>query len=161
MVKAQDEAVQLLQREHISVIVMKGTASGFYYPQPFLRTYGDIDLLVRPEHYAKALQLLKSNGWVQEEEIGDSQTAIHKGGFLFELHKSPPGLDSVKEGKYILDTLLSGLDDIQTGVIEQPSCSFPMLPWQQNGLELIWHFREHLNHHQTGSRFCHGKDTEY
>ena len=144
MVKVQDEAVQLLQHESIPVAVIKGTASGLYYPKPYLRTYGDIDLLVQPQHYIKGLQLLKSKGWVQEGKIGDSQTSMHKDGLWLELHKCPPGLDKVKEGAYILETLLSSLGDIQTGLIDQPKCVFPMLPWKQNGLELIWHFREHL-----------------
>ena len=50
----------------------------------------------------------------------------------------------VKEGDYILQFMLSGFRNIQTARIAQPECSFPVLPWQQNGLELIWHFRVHL-----------------
>ena len=34
--------------------------------------------------------------------------------------------------------------NIQQAKIDMPNCQFPVLPWQQNGLELIWHIREHL-----------------
>ena len=144
MARAQEDAVRLLQDAGIPVVVIKGTASGIYYPQPYLRTYGDIDLLVQPENYSKAIWILSSNGWTQEGDVGDSHTALHKDNFLLELHQSPPGLERVREGDYILTYLRSGFQDIQTGSIGQPKCAFPMLPWKQNGLELIWHFREHL-----------------
>ena len=144
MAEAQVEAVRLIQDANIPVAVIKGTASGIYYPAPYLRTYGDIDLLVHPEHYARAICALKDGEWVQEGDVGRFHTALNKNGFLVELHQCPPGLDEVPEGEYIHQYLLSGLKDIQPGLIRQPNCSFPMLPWKQNGLELIWHFREHL-----------------
>ena len=144
MTKAQDQAIHVLLQEKIPVVVIKGTTSGMYYPKPYLRSYGDIDLLVQPENYEKAICTLRTNGWVQEGDIGDSHTALYKNDFLVELHQQPPGLDGIKEKKYIIDYLLSGFSDVQEGVIDQPKCVFPMLPWKQNGLELIWHFREHL-----------------
>lgn len=144
MTKAQTDAVNLLQQAGIAVVVMKGTASGMYYPIPCLRTYGDIDLLVQPENYHKALELMSKNGYLQSGDVGKSNTAFYKDSFLFELHQYPAGLEMVKEGDYILQFMLSGFRNIQTARIAQPECSFPVLPWQQNGLELIWHFREHL-----------------
>ena len=144
MVHAQKEALALLQREGIPAVVIKGTAAGMYYPAPYLRTYGDIDILVHPKNYLSSIRILTENDYHQNETVGEYHTAYRKDGFLFELHQSPPGLKDVKEGEYILQYLLSGLDQIQTAVIEQPACSFPVLPWKQNGLEIIWHFREHL-----------------
>ncbi len=144
MAAAQADAVKLLQGADIPVVVLKGTAAGIYYPQPYLRTYGDIDLLVPPRCYEKALCLLRQNGYVQEGETGTSNTALWKSKFLFELHQFPAGMDTVPEGHWMIDFIHAGFNDIQTAVIEKPACSFPMLPWQQNGLELIWHFRVHL-----------------
>ena len=144
MMRAQDDAIHMIREAGIPVVVIKGTASGVYYPQPYLRTYGDIDLLVQPENYSNAIQFLKKHGWVQERNVGDSHTTLIKERFLLELHQSPPGLKRVKEGEYILEYLRSGFEEIQIGTIDQPKYSFPMLPWKQNGLELIWHFREHL-----------------
>lgn len=144
MARIQEDTVRRLQSHGIPVAVIKGTASGIYYPEPFLRTYGDIDLLVPSEHYTTAIHLMLRNGFMQKGEIGSSHTALYKGGYLFELHQRIPGLESVTEGKFILHYILSGLDHIQTGNIKNPNTFFPMLPWQQHGLELIWHFRAHL-----------------
>lgn len=144
MDQAQNEAIMQLKNVHIPVVVIKGTAAGMYYPQPQLRSYGDIDLLVQPEHYYEAVKVLCTGGWIKNEEIGHYHTAFKKNNQLIELHQCPPGLDDVKEGAFIRRFLLSGFSDIQQGTINQLECSFPMLPWQQNGLELIWHFREHL-----------------
>lgn len=144
MINVQTNAVQALKMVDIPVVVLKGTAAGIYYPYPFLRTYGDIDLLVHPENYKKAIGILLEKGYVQRGKIGRYHTAFEENSFTIELHQSPPDLDDIKEGKFILEYLLAGMDDIQTAVIAQPRCEFPMLPWKQNGLELIWHIREHL-----------------
>ena len=141
MAHMQSEAVQQLQCAEIPVVVIKGTAAGVYYPQPLLRTYGDIDLLVQPEYYHNAIKVLCETGWRQNGEIGKNHTSFNKNGEKLELHQYPPGLDFVKEGQYIRNFLLSGFSDIQEGVIERGRCVFPMLPWQQNGLEILWHFR--------------------
>ena len=140
----QRKAIQQLQSAGIPVVVIKGMAAGFYYPHPQLRTYGDIDLLVPPEHYAASIKQMRENGYSQQGDIGSYHTALWKDEVLFELHQSPPHMEDVPEGEYMLRFMREGFGNIQTGVIESSNCVFPMLPWQQNGLELIWHFREHL-----------------
>lgn len=144
MAAAQTETIKLLENAHIPVIVLKGTASGIYYPEPYLRTYGDIDLMVQPLNYDAAIDLMRRHGYTQQGERGQSNTALWKGEFLFELHQYPAGMEDVPEGKFMLPFMQAGFSDIQTAIIEKPNCVFPMLPWQQNGLELIWHFRVHL-----------------
>lgn len=145
MAHMQMEAVQRLQGVNIPVVVIKGTAAGIYYPRPVLRTYGDIDLMVQPEQYHAAIQTLCDDGWHQDGEIDGIHTPFSKNNERLELHQCPSGIENDKEGQYIHQFLLSGFSDIQEGVIEQGQCRFPMLPWQPNGLELIWHFRVHLN----------------
>ena len=145
MAHMQRHAIQLLQSAGIPVVVIKGTAAGIYYPQPQLRTYGDIDLIVQPERYHEAVDVLRDGGWHQDGEIENIHTPFNKNGERLELHQCPSGIENNKEGQFIHQFLLSGFSDIREGVIEQGQCHFPILPWQQNGLELIWHFRVHLN----------------
>ena len=144
MAAVQTEALRVLEKAQIPAVVIKGTASGKNYPVPYLRRYGDIDILVRPENYQKAIDVLKQQCYVQKGDIGKDETHLYKNSQLIELHQSPPGLERVIEGPYILNYLLSGLDDIQKEEISQPRCVFQALPWKQHGLELIWHIREHL-----------------
>ena len=55
--------VQRLDSVGIPVRVLKGTASSHLdYPDPALRTYGDVDLLVPGDHYEQAVRLLVSDG---------------------------------------------------------------------------------------------------
>ena len=144
MLKMQESVIKCIQQDNIPVVVIKGTASGIYYPEPYLRKYGDIDILVHPDNYQKALELLKNNAFIMAGQLGEDVTSFTKNGHQIELHQRPPGLGRVKEGKIIHNYLLSGLEHIETAQIAQPKTSFPMLPWKQNGLELIWHIREHL-----------------
>ena len=53
MLYVQNEVVSALSNAGIRVVVLKGTAAGIYYPIPYLRRYGDIDLLVHTYDYNK------------------------------------------------------------------------------------------------------------
>ena len=144
MLTVQTSVINIIQQSGISVVVLKGTSAGIYYPFPFLRKYGDIDLLVHPNNYTKTIEILKENGYVHSGEIGKNVTTFRKNGYQIEIHQRPPGLSRVKEGSFIQNYLITGLDKIEYASISQPKNTFPMLPWQQNRLELIWHIREHL-----------------
>ena len=143
MAAAQNEACEILQGSGIKVAVMKGMAAAIYYPVPDYRVMGDIDLLISPNDYNTAIELLKNNGYHLLEKEGDQyHTALKKYNVLFEVHHSPAGTHIAKEGDIISEYILSGLDNIEINTIGQDQ--FPILPWKQNGMELIWHIRQHL-----------------
>lgn len=144
MISVQKEVIGILNRNHIDVVIIKGIAAGVYYPVPYLRMYGDIDILVRPGQYDQAIECLSQNNVLISGEVQKGATHFHKNGITIDLHERPLGLNRVKEGDFIYHYLLSGFDDIQQVNLNQPKCAFPMLPWKQNGLELIWHIRVHL-----------------
>lgn len=143
MAAGQSETCQLFQEAGIRVAVMKGMAAAIYYPVPEYRVMGDVDLLVSPEDYERAANLLKNNGYMLEGgEDEPYHTALSKYGILYELHKSPAGTHISDKGKAVAEYILSGLDHIEVNTLGQDQ--FPVLPWQQNGMELIWHIRQHL-----------------
>lgn len=144
MINEQNAVLKTLQSADIPVAVIKGTAAGVYYPNPLLRTYGDIDLLVTPANYQRAISILSQNGYRQEREIGIAHTAFYRGKYIIELHRTLPMLEYISQGAYISQYIVSGLANVEYVNLKQPSCAFPMLPWKQNGLILIWHIREHL-----------------
>jgi len=51
---------RLFREANVEVIVVKGWAIARCYPEPALRPYGDIDLLVRPSQFDRAAQILQS-----------------------------------------------------------------------------------------------------
>lgn len=52
------QLIQKMQEEHIEHILFKGYVLKDYYPIPELRSYGDIDFVIRPEDREKSHQLM-------------------------------------------------------------------------------------------------------
>lgn len=63
-----DVLSQTLSRNEIDHIIMKGFVLREYYPVPELRTFGDIDLVIRPEDRKKSDELLRSLGYHPETD---------------------------------------------------------------------------------------------
>lgn len=59
------------EKNNIEPILIKGWRAAQYYPKPFLRNIGDIDIAVSPRQYEKALDLISR---LEEGEID-----LHKG----------------------------------------------------------------------------------
>lgn len=53
----------LFEQAQIDFIPLKGSVLREYYPQPWMRTSSDIDLLVHPEDMERAIKLLESEGY--------------------------------------------------------------------------------------------------
>lgn len=65
---------QVLQKEGICPILLKGAATASCYPVPEMRKSGDVDILIPEEgQFRRAVELLKSEGFAECEE----QTALH------------------------------------------------------------------------------------
>lgn len=65
------EVFVFFRENGVEPILIKGWAAARYYPKPFLRAIGDIDLAVCPEDYEKALELKRG--------FGDAALDIHRG----------------------------------------------------------------------------------
>ncbi|HXM36502.1 MAG TPA: nucleotidyltransferase family protein, partial [Pyrinomonadaceae bacterium] len=63
---------RLLSAAAIEPILIKGWAAAGLYPERGLRPYGDIDLVVRPEHYNRAMSIVAS------PEAKDCWVDLHK-----------------------------------------------------------------------------------
>lgn len=138
----QNETCRLLQEAGIRAAVMKGMAAAIYYPVPEYRAMGDVDILVSPKDYKKAIELLRDNGYALVEKEESYHTTFSKYRILYELHRSPSGTHISDKGDVVADYILSGLEHLEINTIGQDR--FPVLPWKQNGMELIWHIRQHL-----------------
>lgn len=138
----QNKIWRVLYDHGIAVAVIKGMASAVYYPYPFIRTMGDIDLIVNPENFQMAVQTLLEFGLKKSIGSDTYHAVMEKEGYIIELHQSPASVHKDIHGNYIREFILSGLNDVEMATVEK--YCFPMLPWQQNGMELIWHIRQHL-----------------
>lgn len=61
-----------MQQEHIDHILFKGYVIKDYYPIPELRSYGGIDFVIRLEDREKSHQLMLSQVFQDEGDLGES-----------------------------------------------------------------------------------------
>ena len=136
---AQDELLNLLSRNNIPAVILKGAAAAVYYPSPSRRSMGDIDILVPQELFDKAEELMKNNGYVltHPRVNNERHSSFTKSKIDFELHHHFSHLNSENIDEY----LTNGLNSIETQKID--TYEFTMLPKLPNGLVLLYHMRSH------------------
>ncbi|MBO4251883.1 MAG: nucleotidyltransferase family protein [Clostridia bacterium] len=134
----QTKVVSLLQAADIGFVIIKGYAAAIYYPTPYSRTMGDVDILVADGCFDKAFTVLQENGYKFEHDFGDDRDyRFKKDGVLFELHKK------YSDKEYdIEDILQAGVSRAETVTVYGDS--FPVLPQAENGLLILDHVRHHI-----------------
>jgi len=139
---AQDQLVQLFQKENVHFVIVKGLAIARYYPTPEYRSLGDVDICVLHEEYKKARNILLSNGFIEVESHYIKHSVYKKNGVEFELHKYFTSTNDIEKANKI-EAL------IQHGIREKNICklkgySFPVLPTIAEGIMLLEHMSQHL-----------------
>ena len=137
---AEKRMTELLKKNGIPTVILKGTAAAVYFPVPSLRTMGDIDLIVPPERFEQAKELFIQEQYdVKEDPTYLRHVELEKDGISFELHRffHDDGVD-VNVDPYIND----GMRRAETGIVD--GVAFPMLPRLENGLVLLAHIAHHL-----------------
>lgn len=84
--KIYSEISATLSNNKIKNIVVKGPVVKRYYPDPDLRTMGDIDLIVHRNDMPRAIKIMKSLGFECEEGCVDEYKFMRKG-ICVELHE--------------------------------------------------------------------------
>lgn len=117
----------------VPYVILKGTSASQYYPQPELRAMGDIDIITRREDFETAYQELLNNGYkmIMEE---NREIALVKNGICVELHRYYASLNNVHAAQYLDDLIIENIN---------PS---HVLPDVVNGLVLLEHINQHLEH---------------
>ena len=138
---AQDALAALFAEAGIPMVILKGSAAAIYYPEPVLRTMGDIDLIVPQEMFDGAVALMAHAGYKKEAGESAKPDARHvvfvKDEITFELHHhfSSEGIDIEK---YVTRGLASPV------MADLAGHSFSMLPALENGIMLLAHVAQHL-----------------
>lgn len=136
----QTEICALLRSAGIPFAILKGSAAGIYYPDPFMRMPGDIDLLLGPANLERAMLLLEDYGCrpaAEEDENRELHRSLTYGGVTLELHHRFAKAEQ-RESERINAILLDALDrSVWTS-------DYPMLPEAENGLSLLEHIARHL-----------------
>lgn len=122
--------------------MLKGSCAAIYYPEPFRRTLGDIDILVPPEHFADAYHAMEKAGYTTNDLLDDNARHVHftRNHLLVELHRRYAVLQT-QEHEKLLDRWLYQALPVE-GIIGK--YCFPMPDEQLNGLVLLSHINQHL-----------------
>ena len=135
---------EVMSSTGIPYCVLKGVTSAAYYPEPMLRTLGDVDFIVRKEDLDRADKVMEQAGCTWERYLHDHHHAFHKDGVTFELHWEAPG---VPEDKPEIRAQLSDLIDraeLKDGCMQASAF--------HHGLILLLHTGEHMINTGIGLR---------
>lgn len=139
---------ELLYKNGVIPVILKGSAAGKYYPEPAFRTYGDIDFLVHGDKDEESVaELLVSNGFSDENRHDEFNRSRHiqlrKASIEYELHQRfSLQLD---ESDYLLDEMLKNAEPEKQ---DDFYCFGDVL----NGIILLEHLKYHLLDHGVGMR---------
>jgi hypothetical protein len=101
------KVLNVLYSEGVEPILVKGWAVARLYPQPGLRPYGDIDLVVRPEQYSFAADVISSA--IAAAEIGKEH--------YIDLHCGFEDLDDHSYDELYCRSTIANLDDVYVRVL--------------------------------------------
>ena len=89
----------LLSQKEIPYVIIKGQVSGSYYPNPKLRTSGDIDFLVSKENLECTGDILEQLGFKKtNDKEHDFHIAYYNGSQTIEMHWKVGGIPASKVG---------------------------------------------------------------
>lgn len=136
---ANEQAALLQKLQGLPACILKGSSAAVYYPEPLLRSMGDIDFIVAPSHFEEAKQRLIDAGYILDNAEAENPRHIklYRHEIAFEMHHRFSYDEMDMEG-YINRSY----DRLEMGTIN--NTTFPMLPKLENGLILLAHLRQHL-----------------
>ena len=147
------ELHELMTANDIPYVVMKGFASAMVYPEPSLRSMGDVDFLVRQEDLEKAGKVLEGAGFVIDhgEEEESKHIAYHRPPMsIWELHRSVNGIPGGEVGEKIQAEMDRAIDTAELVNQEDVICMIP--DKMHHGLIMLLHTASHLTSEGVGLR---------
>lgn len=141
LMKEQAALTDLFQTEDIPWTVLKGAAAAMYYPQADYRAMGDVDILVRPADFDRALGVMIANGFEIVGEDDGRHIELKRNGILFELHRYFAIMTDQEAARKFDKALYDRLGEETASI---GAYTFPVLPTVENGLVLLMHINQHL-----------------
>ena len=140
---------ELLTEAGIPYTVLKGCASGRYYPAPEMRTMGDVDIYVEQSSMQSVSELFRSEGYQVSNTHHGHHWAFSKANEEIEVHWQPSGIPAADDG-----TIRSLFDDLLAKRFLDRSFGSEMyLPDPvHHGLVLLLHTANHLSAGGIGLR---------
>ena len=133
---AYDEIKAALEEAEIPFIPLKGAILRDYYPEPWMRTSCDIDILVRKEQLNDAVAALQEKGYKASGKLNYHDISLYSpSGVHLELHFS------IKENMPQIDPMLESVWDYAEGVEGKK------YEKRQSAAYFVFHHIAHMSYH--------------
>ena len=147
------ELHELMTSNEMPYVAMKGLASAMYYPEPNLRSMGDVDFLVAKENVSQAGKLLESIGF--KVDHGEEDDGIHIAYTrppmsIWELHHSVNGIPNNEIGELIRAEMDKTIPTAESAEVDGSTCRLP--DKLHHGLIMLLHTASHLTSEGVGLR---------
>lgn len=141
---------ELMSEHRIPYVILKGYASAYYYPNPILRSMGDVDFLVPLERFEEAKHILEEEGFIGNKENHICHIAYRRDGDHLELHFAPAGMPEGRAGEtahhYMEDVFSTATEiELDEGILLIPDAF-------HHGLILLLHTCHHMTGEGVGLR---------
>ncbi|MBO5359161.1 MAG: nucleotidyltransferase family protein [Clostridia bacterium] len=137
---AQAELDRLMTENGINYVILKGVASGYYYPDYAMRTSGDIDLLTDIADFPRVKEVLINAGYEMSLEDHDLHTVFAKGDVELELHKKPAGMPEGIQGEMASEFLR----DMAVNYVRVTNPAYSRPTDQNHALVILFHTIYHM-----------------
>lgn len=135
---------ELMERNGIPYVILKGYSSARYYPDPIYRPMGDVDILVQEDYFERAREVLEEEGFIGSKENHICHIAYRRDKDHLELHHTPAGVPEGNAGvlvkQYFTDVFETAMEVELNGDTVVVPDDF------HHGLILLLH----TCHHMTG-----------
>lgn len=137
---------EMLEAAKIPFVLLKGAVLMDLYPEPWMRTSSDVDVLVHPEHLQDACHVFKNAGWIRSGESENEYSFMTPYHYHVELH------DSIVEALYFSDAAHL-FDDVWTYTYAKDTGSSELfLCDEMFYFYQIAHMAKHFKHGGCGVR---------
>ncbi len=139
---AQNRLIRLLNDNKLSYIILKGEAAAAYYPNPQLRSLGDVDFLIDPAEQEKVERVLLDAGYTKSHDGHICHRVFQKPGAHLEMHFEPSGIPNGAVGERIRGFMRSALahsteKDVGNGSFRAPDDLY-------HAVILLLHMQHHM-----------------
>lgn len=135
------KACGLLEQERIPFIPLKGSALRQWYPEPWLRTSCDLDILVKEADLSSARKLLETEGWKYIGKSSHDISFLSEQGVHLELHYTTLEDCISEEGAAIMENIWEYAEPLSGKMYHR---SLP------DGLFYYYHMAHMAKHFLTG-----------
>ncbi len=140
----------IMKNAGIPCVILKGFASALYYPDPLMRSMGDVDFLVDTDNFEDANKVLVENGYETTGKNHDVHDVYIGKICRCEMHFQPSGIPDGKAGVKVRKYLSGLLDKSETAKTELGDITVPSA--YHHGLIILLHMCHHLTGDGLGLR---------